>query len=72
MITPEIIRLRETLRELQERKKILDQIKLENNVDIENDKCYIVTEAQISLTKKLIKEFEDANKRVGIFGGRSS
>lgn len=71
MISQERLRLREHLRVLQERKKMLDEINLENEVDISNDKCYIILVAQISLLKKLIREFEDGERPHGIFSGRS-
>ena len=71
MISNEKLILRERLRVLQEKKKLLEEIKLENEVDVSNDKCYIIVTAQISLLKNLIREFENVNKRSGIFGQKS-
>lgn len=71
MISNENLILRERLRTLQEKKKLLEEIKLENEVDISNDKCYIIVVAQINLLKNLIREFENVNKRNGIFGQKS-
>jgi hypothetical protein len=72
MITPEIMILRQRLSEVQEKKKVLEQIKLENGLDISNDQCYVVLVAQISLLKQLIREFENGARSIRQSGGEFS
>lgn len=50
---------------VQSQKKILESIKLENNVDISNDKCYITLVGQITILKALIKEIENEARKSG-------
>ena len=55
---------------VQSQKKILESIKLENNVDISSDKCYITLVGQITILKALIKEIENEARRSGGVIGR--
>lgn len=53
----------------RERKKVLEEIKLENNIDISGDSCYIILVGQISSLKALIKEIENDNRKHGGLSG---
>ena len=59
--------IRRKLREAQERKKILEIIKLENDIDISGDRCYNILIGQISTLKALLKEIDNEKKKFGGF-----
>jgi len=59
--------IRRKLREAQERKKILEIIKLENDIDISGDRCYNILIGQISALKALLKEIDNEKKKFGGF-----